>query len=60
MIGTGETYAGAMSEADDAQPPNAAHSATIPRILIVLNPRPAIIKAQLAVEGKGRREKCLL
>jgi hypothetical protein len=53
-----------MSAADDAQPPNAAHSATIPRILIVLIPRPGGIQAQPEGEGKSRsakaaREGCL-
>jgi hypothetical protein len=34
-----------------------AQSATIPRILILLIPRPGCIQAQLAVEGKGDRKK---
>src|SRR3981081_1664455 len=53
---TGETYAGVISAELEAQPPNAAPSATIPRIrMFDYLPRPGAIQAQLAVEGKGRR-----
>jgi hypothetical protein len=37
----------------DAQPPNAAHSATIPKIRILLIPMPGRIQAQSEVEGNG-------
>jgi hypothetical protein len=39
----------------DAQPPSAAPNATIPRIRILLIPRPTSIQAQPEVEGNGNR-----
>jgi hypothetical protein len=42
---------------ENPQPPNAAPSAMIPRIRILVVPRPAGIQAQPEVEGKGERAK---
>ena len=47
-----------MSDADDAQPPSAAPSATTPKLRIFMKlPRPAGIQPQLAVERNGRFAK---
>jgi hypothetical protein len=45
------------SSRDAAQPPNAAQSATIPRIRILVAPQPACIQAQPEVDGNTARAK---
>jgi hypothetical protein len=52
-----QAVCGMISSELDAQPPNAAPSATSPRIRILAVPRPAGIQSQPQVEGKGERAK---
>jgi len=57
LIGNRRDIAGVISAELDAQPPSAAPSTTIPRIRILLIPRPASIQAQPGGEGKGESAK---